>query len=228
MDEPVVFLQTVADRPHQDGGPGVVLRPGLAFGAHYDPDRTAFGALVAHNVDELAPGAAYGPHEHRDTEILTWVLAGTLVHVDPDGVEDRVGPGSLQYLGTGTGWHHDERAGDDAAVRAVQMWIAPAPDDPPPAAPERRVVTPPPDGDVVLAGEGGPVALRRPGVGVTLLRAAAGERRELDEARWRHVHVLAGSAAAAGAGDTLEITGAGPYALTAGPDGAELLVVATA
>ena len=206
----------------------MLLRPGLAFGAHYDPERTSFGALVAHNVDTLAPGAAYGPHEHRDTEILTWVLAGTLVHVGPDGAEDRVDAGALQYLATGTGWHHDERAGD-AGFHAVQMWLAPALDDPPAGPPERRVVVPGP-GDAVLAGEGGLVALARSGVRVTLLRPGPGESRTTDDGTHRHVHVVTGALVApaiVAAGDTGEVTGAGELEIVAGDDGAEVLVVTT-
>lgn len=145
---PHVVVQRAADRPVSRGD-GVLLRHGLSFGAHYDPDRTSFGALAAHNVDELAPGVAYGAHEHRDVEILTWVLAGDLVHVDADGGEDVVPAGSLQYLATGTGWRHDERAAG-SEVRLVQMWLAPAPGDPPPGPPRRRVLTPGP-GSVLLA-----------------------------------------------------------------------------
>jgi hypothetical protein len=42
------------------------------------------------------------------------------------------------------------------------------------------------------------------------------------------VHVAVGALADAGTGDSLEVTGAGPLDVTAGADGAELVVVTTA
>src|SRR3954454_5902455 len=101
------------DRPVSAGG-GVRSRHGLSFGAHYDPERTSFGALVAHNDDELAAGVAYGAHEHRDVEILAWVVEGTMIPAGPDGVDPPAPAGTLQHLVAGTGWHHDERAAPEA------------------------------------------------------------------------------------------------------------------
>ena len=112
----------------------------LSFGAHYDPGRTSWGALVAHNEDTLDPGAAYGPHEHRDVEVLAWVRSGRMRHTGPDGSDTVVGAGTLQHLAAGTGWHHDEAADSEASdgdvpLRVVQLWIAPGFDDPPPGPP---------------------------------------------------------------------------------------------
>lgn len=200
---------------------GVTSRHGLSFGAHYDPDRTAFGALVAHNEDELAAGVAYGEHSHRDVEILTWVLDGAIVHRGPDGREDVVGPGTLQHLTAGTGWRHDERAHAAGPAHLLQVWIAPAPDDPPPGAPSLRHLS------VDL--DRGPVTVpaHRAGARVVLARLAAGEVWAVPPGSWRHVHVARGSTSEADEGDSLEVTGDGTLTVTAGPDGAEVLVVTT-
>lgn len=223
-------------------GPGVVSRHGLSFGVHYDPERTAFGALVAHNDDTLAAGVAYGGHEHADVEILAWVVDGAIVHTGPDGREDTVGPGTLQYLAAGTGWRHDERAADAGPAHVLQTWITPALDDPPAGEPELRYV--PVDlvgGPVAVAGgPDAPVPLRRTGVTLSIGRLSPGERWELPDGRWRHVHVARGRLVAPStveAGDTLEITAEGTVTLVAGDPGAdarnddsgvvEVLVVAT-
>ncbi|WP_165825871.1 pirin family protein [Actinomycetospora cinnamomea] len=211
-----------SDRPVSEGG-GVTSRHGLSFGAHYDPERTSFGALVAHNDDELAPGVAYGAHEHRDVEIVAWVVDGTMVHTGPDGEETRVPAGTLQHLVAGTGWHHDERATADAGVHLVQIWVTPGMDDPPPGPPALTHHRPDLDaGPFVLA-------VRRPGVTVTVARLGAGETWAPADGAFRHLHVARGALAdpAAGPGDALEVTGAGPVALHAGPEGAELIVVTT-
>jgi redox-sensitive bicupin YhaK (pirin superfamily) len=212
-----------ADRPVTETG-GVLLRHGLSFGTYYDPERTSFGALVAHNDDELAPGVAYGAHQHRDVEIVAWVVDGTMVHTGPDGEETRVPAGTLQHLVAGTGWHHDERAADTGPVHLVQVWVTPGLDDPPagePALTHHR-----PDLDA------GPfeLALRRPGVTVTVARLRAGETWSPADGTSRHVHVARGALAdpAAGDGDALEVTGTGLLELRAGDEGAELVVVTTA
>ena len=212
-----VELRAGAERPVSAGG-GVHSRHGLSFGAHYDPARTAFGALVAHNDDHLEPGVAYGPHDHRDVEILAWVLSGSLVHVGPTGTEDVAPAGTLQHLVAGTGWHHDERAGPEG-VHVLQIWIAPGLDDPPPGEPSLTHLTPAP-----------PYVhpLRRAGATLALDRLAPGERWRAPDGSHRHVHVTRGALGDAAPGDTLEITGPGPVDLTAGPDGADLVVVTTA
>ncbi|HSK57683.1 MAG TPA: pirin family protein [Actinomycetospora sp.] len=209
-----------ADRPVSSGD-GVTSRHGLSFGAHYDPGRTSFGALVAHNDDELAAGVAYGAHEHRDVEILAWVVDGTMVHTGPDGTETQVPAGTLQHLAAGTGWHHDERAGDEGPAHLVQIWVTPGMDDPPPGEPALRHHRPDLDAGPFA------LALRRPGVTVTVARLGAGEEWTPADGAFRHAHIARGSVADLGAGDALEVTGAGELTLTAGEEGAELVVVTT-
>lgn len=209
------------ERPVSDGG-GVCSRHGLSFGAHYDPERTSFGALVAHNDDVLEAGVAYGAHEHRDVEILAWVLDGTMVHTGPDGTEVAVPAGTLQHLVAGTGWHHDERAAADGPVHLLQLWVTPGLDDPPPGEPSLTHHRPNLDAGPFA------LALRRPGVTLALARLGPDGTWNPGDGAFRHVHVARGSLTDAGAGDSLEVTGAGHLPLRAGPEGAELVVVTTA
>src|SRR4051794_2078302 len=185
---PTVRRLPRTDRPVSSGG-GVRSRHGLSFGGHYDPERTSFGALVAHNDDVLDAGVAYGAHEHRDVEILAWVLDGTMIHTGPDGAETRVPAGTLQHLVAGTGWHHDERAADEGPVHLLQLWVTPGMDDPPPGDPPL-----PPPRPALDAGPS-PRALRRPGVPLTLARLTAGESWITADGAFRHVHVARGALA---------------------------------
>jgi redox-sensitive bicupin YhaK (pirin superfamily) len=218
---PIVRRLPQSDRPVSAGG-GVHSRHGLSFGAHYDPDRTSFGALTAHNDDVLDAGVSYGAHEHRDVEILAWVLDGTMVHTGPDGTAIAAPAGTLQHLVAGTGWHHDEGAAPDGPVHLLQLWVTPGLDDPPAGEPSLAHHRP----DL----EAGPfvLALRRPGVTVTLARLGPGETWSPADGAFRHVHVAVGALADASTGDSLEVTGAGSLDVTAGADGAELVVVTTA
>ena len=97
----------------------------FSFGDHYDPDNIRFGPLIAFNDELLAPGAEYADHEHRDVELVTWVLSGTLAHVDSAGHRGLVRPGTVQRLTAGSGVTHRESnaGGSDEALRFVQLWF---------------------------------------------------------------------------------------------------------
>ena len=126
-------LRRGADRPesHADG---IVSRHSFAFGPHYDPMNTRFGALVTHNDDVLAPGAGFPEHPHRDLEIVTWVVAGALRHTDSSGGLATVRPGMVGRLSTGAGVRHSETnawSGGSGETRYVQMWVLPDAEGPP-------------------------------------------------------------------------------------------------
>ncbi|MFC7960209.1 pirin family protein [Rhodococcoides kroppenstedtii] len=107
----------------------------FSFGHHYDPDNTHHGVLMVNNDDIVAPGTGFDTHPHRDMEIVTWVLQGSLVHQDSIGHNGVIYPGLAQRMSAGTGILHSEkndawRRRDAAAesadpVHFVQMWVVP-------------------------------------------------------------------------------------------------------
>jgi quercetin 2,3-dioxygenase len=127
---PSIELRRGADRleSHADG---IVSRHSFAFGPHYDPMNTRFGALVTHNDDVLAPGAGFPEHPHRDVEIVTWVVSGALQHADSSGGSAIVRPGMVGRLSTGAGVRHSESNASSGETRYVQMWILPDADGSP-------------------------------------------------------------------------------------------------
>ena len=48
------------------------------------------------NDDIVAPGTGFETHPHRDMEIVTWVLRGSLVHQDSTGHAGVIYPGLAQ------------------------------------------------------------------------------------------------------------------------------------
>ena len=109
-------------------------RHSFSFGPHYDPANTGFGLLLVNNDDRVAPGTGFDTHPHRDMEIVTWVLEGSLVHQDSEGHNGVIHPGLAQRMSAGTGILHSERndswrlTGEPAhgdAVHFVQMWVLP-------------------------------------------------------------------------------------------------------
>ncbi|AQA22448.1 pirin family protein [Rhodococcus sp. MTM3W5.2] len=108
----------------------------FSFGQHYDPDNTHHGVLMVNNDDIVMPGQGFDTHPHRDMEIVTWVLRGSLVHQDSIGHSGVIYPGLAQRMSAGTGILHSEKndswrlAGsqhDEHAepVRFIQMWVLP-------------------------------------------------------------------------------------------------------
>lgn len=123
----MIEVRRAADRleTHADG---IVSRHSFAFGPHYDPANTRFGALVTHNDDVLSPGAGFPEHPHRDLEIVTWVVSGALQHADSTGGSAIVRPGVVGRLSTGAGVRHSETnawSGGSGETRYVQMWLLP-------------------------------------------------------------------------------------------------------
>ena len=116
---------TVAPAREDAGAGWAVTRHSFSFGEHYDPDDVGFGPLVALNDETVRAGEAYPEHTHRDTEIVSWVVSGTLRHADSAGHLGKAGAGTVQRLSAGSGVTHTEGATDGADVRFLQAWVRP-------------------------------------------------------------------------------------------------------
>ncbi|MCD2188926.1 pirin family protein [Actinomycetospora soli] len=208
-----VEVRRAADRGALPGVPGVDSRHSFSFGAHLEPGNTHHGVLLAHHEDRIAPGAGYDDHPHRDTEIVTWVLAGTLVHDDDAGRHALVRPGSVQRLSAGRGVVHRERNAGDDELHLVQSWLLP---DEAGVEPVHEVVDVSAalhdGGWVPVAGAAGRSAGAGLGIADAVLHVAqppAGRELALPAAPWLHVLVARGEVALAGAdlhpGDTVRI-----------------------
>jgi quercetin 2,3-dioxygenase len=101
-------------------------RHSFSFGDYYDPGNTHHGLLLVSNDDIVAPAAGFDTHPHRDMEIVTWVLDGSLAHHDSAGNSGVIYPGLAQRMSAGSGITHSEKnASDTDPVRFVQMWVQP-------------------------------------------------------------------------------------------------------
>jgi hypothetical protein len=97
----------------------------FSFGHYHDPQRMGFGRLRVWNDDEIAAGAGFDPHPHRDMEIVTYIREGAITHRDNLGNEGRTTAGDVQVMHAAAGIVHAEYNREAAPTRLFQIWIQP-------------------------------------------------------------------------------------------------------
>jgi quercetin 2,3-dioxygenase len=215
----------------------------FSFGRHYDPANSHHGLLLVNNDDTVKPGTGFETHPHRDMEIVTWVLQGSLVHQDSEGHTGVIYPGLAQRMSAGTGILHSEKndswrlAGEAHTdpVHFVQMWVVPDETGITPGYEQLEI------GHELLAGGLVPVASGMPEhsdaaairiknryAALHAARLEAGQSVALPDAPFLHLFVPRGAVTlegtgSLGTGDAARFTATGGQRVTA-TEAAEILV----
>jgi quercetin 2,3-dioxygenase len=233
LSRPGVSIHRGADR-HQ-------TRIGWLHGRHsFDTGIDPFGAdthhgvLVVSNHDTIAPRSGFDTHPHRDMEIVTWVLNGSLIHQDSEGHAGVIYPNLAQRMTAGTGIRHSERndrpAGNPDAEQPldlIQMWVVPDEGGVDPGYEQLELKPSDVQGRLAVVASGMPrhhgqaaIRIRNRYAAFHVARLEPGERVAIPDAPFAHVYLARGllDLEAEGpleAGDAARLTAAGERRLTA-------------
>ena len=215
----------------------------FSFSHHYNPANTHHGLLMVSNDDTVAPGTGFDTHPHRDMEIVTWVLEGSLVHQDSTGHSGVIYPGLAQRMSAGRGILHSEKndswrlAGEvhNEPVHFVQMWVVPDERNIEPGYEQLEISDGLLSGGLVTVASGMPkhqgesaIRIRNNDAALHAARLQPGQTVEMPEAPYLHLFVARGTVSLEGAGalnsgDAVRFTATGGQRITA-VEPAEILV----
>lgn len=117
-------------RRHERGQaePGcAVSHPTTSLAGFYDPEFLGGSHLRVLTEVWVAPGGGFPDHNHQNMEIISYVLAGHLLHRDGLGHSTVIYPGEVQHISAGSGIIHSEHNfSRDGPLHFLQIWIEPS------------------------------------------------------------------------------------------------------
>lgn len=242
-DDAAIDVRRAGERFLTKAGGWLDSKHSFSFGHHVDKSNTHFGLLLVNNDDIVMPGTGFETHPHRDMEIVTWVLEGSLVHQDSTGHNGVIYPGLAQRMSAGTGILHSEkndswqlRGGPEHRdpVHFVQMWVVPDEQSVAPGYEQLEIADELMRGGLVPVASGMPahadhaaIRIRNRYAALLAARMRVGETVTLPDAPFVHLFVPRGTVRLEGAGELTEGDAArilgGGQKVTASTD-AEVLV----
>jgi len=121
----MITIRPAAERGHVNLG-WLDSHHTFSFGDYYDPAHMGVSNLRVINEDWIQPDGGFATHGHKDMEIVSVVLAGTLEHKDSMGNGSIISPGDVQHMSAGRGVRHSEyNPSSTEAVHLLQIWLTP-------------------------------------------------------------------------------------------------------
>jgi len=121
----MITLRKAQDRGQADLG-WLKSQHTFSFSSYYDPEHMGISSLRVINDDRVAPGAGFDTHGHKDMEIISYVISGTIAHKDSFGNIKTLPAGEFQLMSAGKGIYHSEfNASNTEPLHFLQIWIHP-------------------------------------------------------------------------------------------------------
>lgn len=122
----MLYLRKSDERGYAEFGGWLKSRHTFSFSEYYDPQFMGFRDLRVINQDWIAKDSGFPTHPHRDMEIITYVLKGTVEHKDSLGNVGQIRAGEIQTMHAGTGIRHSEyNPSKTEELQLFQIWIMP-------------------------------------------------------------------------------------------------------
>ncbi len=101
-------------------------RHSFSFGSFYNSSKNGFGVLRVLNDDFVSAGNGFGKHGHKNMEIISLPLSGTMEHKDSMGNVSTITPNKIQVMSAGSGIQHSEyNKSETDDLKFLQIWITP-------------------------------------------------------------------------------------------------------
>ncbi|WP_299065316.1 pirin family protein [uncultured Polaribacter sp.] len=98
----------------------------FSFASYQNLERMNFGALRVLNDDIVQPKMGFGTHPHKNMEIISIPISGSLSHKDSMQNKRAIDVGEVQVMSAGTGVTHSEfNDSSSEEVNFLQLWIIP-------------------------------------------------------------------------------------------------------
>jgi redox-sensitive bicupin YhaK (pirin superfamily) len=115
-------IRPAMTRGHLQAG-WIESRRTFSNNSYWDPKYLNWGNLRVINDDIQQPGNMVPNHEHKNYDILGYMVEGELEHKDSLGNTVRARPGEIQHMWCGSSIWHTEASVGSIPARYLQLWI---------------------------------------------------------------------------------------------------------